>query len=540
MTATLSRTIAAVFLVASAVAQEDPGASPLPAAQPRPRTSADLAAQTVILYNENDIDSVGLAGFYQEKRGIPTLNLVGVKVPPGEEISRDDYDRTIAGPLRKEFIQRGWWRVRMEDDPNGRVVESKIRFLAVMRGIPLKIKSCGFYEGDVTGGGQEEIFSRNESALDSDLAVLGLWSRRISGILNNPYYRATKVIEDANLDSQLLVARLDAPTPAIVRQMIEDAIATEKTGLRGFAYVDARGLTSGPLAAGDRWLGRAAADLRENGIPVIMDAGPSLFPASYPMRAPALYLGWYSEQVVGPFASKAFKFPTGAVAVHLHSFSASTLRSTDLGWCGPLLASGACATLGNVYEPYLGLTAQLDVFSQRLREGFTFAEAGAMSQRFLSWMTTCVGDPLYRPFIAFSAGKPDPKSEWDAYRAGVRTWIKKDRTSGIAELTAAGKRLKSGVIFEGLGLLHLAGGNPAAAIGGFSQARQMYAEADDRVRVAIHEFGAIQATKGAAEAKRFLQEQTAANNSASSVGILKLLGNDEPKPKPEPAAQKKP
>ncbi len=532
MTTTLSRIITAILLVATAVAQDDPNAAPLPAARPRPRLAADLAAQTVVLYNENDLDSVALAGFYQEKRDIPVLNLVGVKVPPGEEISRDDYDRTIAEPLRKIFVQRGWWRVRKDDDPAGRVLETKIRFVAVMRGIPLKIKSCGPYEGDVPDGEPEAIFIRNECALDSELALLGLWSRRISGILANPYYRDDKVIQDTELTSQLLVCRLDAPTPAIVRRMIEDTIATEKTGLRGLAYVDARGLKAGPLADGDRWLEKVAADFRENGIPVILDNGPALFPAPYPMRHPALYFGWYNEKVAGPFASKTFKFPAGAVAVHLHSFSASTLRGTERGWCGPMLASGACATIGNTYEPYLGLTSHLNVFSQRLREGFTFAEATTMSQRFLSWMTTCVGDPLYRPFAAISSGKPDLENEWDAYRAGVRTWLKVGRESGISELNAAAKRLKSGIIFEGLGLLYLAGDNPGPAISIFKQAREAFANPDDRVRVAIHEYGAIRQAKGPAEAKSFLHAQIAEHKSANSLEILTLLEADEARPKP--------
>ena len=52
--------------------------------------------------------------------------------------------------------------------------------------------------------------------------------------------------------------------------------------------------------------------------------------------------------------------------------------------------TGAAATLGNVYEPYLTLTPHLDVFHDRLCAGFTFAEASYMSQRVLSWMTTSV------------------------------------------------------------------------------------------------------------------------------------------------------
>ena len=75
-----------------------------------------------------------------------------------------------------------------------------------------------------------------------------------------------------------------------------------------------------------------------------------------------------------------------------------SLRNAAGGWAAPLLAHGAAATLGNVYEPYLALTPNLDIFTDRLRNGFNFAESAYASERVLSWMTTFVGDPLYRPF----------------------------------------------------------------------------------------------------------------------------------------------
>jgi hypothetical protein len=76
---------------------------------------------------------------------------------------------------------------------------------------------------------------------------------------------------------------------------------------------------------------------------------------------------------------------------------ASTLRDKNSGWAGPLVSRGAAATVGNVYEAYLELTAHLDILNDRLLHGFTFAESVFMSSRGLSWMGVAVGDPLYRP-----------------------------------------------------------------------------------------------------------------------------------------------
>ena len=50
----------------------------------------------------------------------------------------------------------------------------------------------------------------------------------------------------------------------------------------------------------------------------------------------ALYYGWYADGVVGPFAQPSFRFMPGAVAVHIHSFSASTLRDPNANWVAPL------------------------------------------------------------------------------------------------------------------------------------------------------------------------------------------------------------
>src|SRR5260370_6186967 len=93
------------------------------------------------------------------------------------------------------------------------------------------------------------------------------------------------------------------------------------------------------------------------------------------------------------------EFMPGAFAYHLHSCSAATLRSTTQHWVGPLLAKGATITMGCVNEPYLAGTPDVAVFVARwIFQGFTFGEAACAGQGVLSWQTTVVGDPLYRPF----------------------------------------------------------------------------------------------------------------------------------------------
>jgi hypothetical protein len=121
-------------------------------------------------------------------------------------------------------------------------------------------------------------------------------------------------------------------------------------------------------------------------------------PADARFDAPALYFGWYSSQVVGPFTREGFQFPPGAVALHIHSFSAETLATSDRFWCGPLVARGVTATVGNVYEPYLTFTHHPHLLLRALSRGATWGDAVFYSLRAVSWQCVAIGDPLYRPF----------------------------------------------------------------------------------------------------------------------------------------------
>jgi len=119
--------------------------------------------------------------------------------------------------------------------------------------------------------------------------------------------------------------------------------------------------------------------------------------------APALYFGWYAGDLNGPLAAPGFRFPPGAVALHIHSFSAHTLRSATSGWCGPLVARGVTATVGNVYEPYLDFTHRPDLFFRALARGDNLVEAAYYAVPVLSWQSLVIGDPLYRPFARTAA-----------------------------------------------------------------------------------------------------------------------------------------
>ncbi len=483
-----------------------------------------LAPATIVVFNADLPESVELAKFYGQQRGIARDHLVGLSVSKTEEISRVEYDTMIRDPLRKIFQERGWWTMEKGKGVEpGRVITSSIRFVALMKGIPLKIRPASDYPGDKPGSGQ--IDNRNEASVDSELAALANFSNQISGVVSNPYFQSYRAITEVENVVLLLVCRLDAPQVATVRRMITDAVETEKTGLWGRAYIDGAHNSAPGLGVGDHWLTEARDQLRKAGIPVVFDDSPEILPNGYPMSDCAIYLGWYAGTVAGPFTQPDFQFKRGAVAVHIHSFSASTLHDENANWAGPLLTKGAAATVGNVYEPYLQLTVVLNLFNDRLLHGFTFAESAYMSVAGLSWMSVMVGDPLYRPFGAWLQldGNPKTPSDWSAYH----DFAVKNAALPAAEYRAAAKqfaaRTRNAPMLEDLGLLEVAAENYTGATGCFDLARTIYTGREDILRTVLHEADALGKDKKQKRALDLIRTVLRVAPNAPAAALLRKM-----------------
>ena len=513
----------------------------------------------VVVYNANDPLAAPLAQYYAEKRGIPAERVVALRCALTEEIGREQYDRDIAEPLRRAFDEHKWWdrtKDRPDANPTSTVSLNRIRYLVIIRGIPLKIEQLTTpYPGDAPLKQAEAIRATNSAAVDSELATLGVFTRTISGYLPNPYFGGYSRIIDTAFPAMLLVGRLDGPTDAIVRRMIDDSLAAEQNGLWGRVYIDSRGLSpdAGALYVGDSWLEKAA---KESDLPVVVDTRAELFETGYPMREVAVYLGWYGAGVAGPFTRPDFRFERGAVAVHLHSFSATTIRSVDQAWAGPLLAKGAAATCGNVYEPYLHLTVHLDILLSRLQAGFTLAESAYMAMPGLSWMGTVVGDPLYRPFkvaqeLAMKAdfGLIDPEVDFKSALSIVEEMRafatimhqRRSKPSNVieADLIKYGRKYRSGRIYEGLGLYQFANGDATAATRTFGTARELYVNPEDVVRVTLHEARALAKVGRKPQALALLRAALAKHAALPSTESLRTLEREmegAPAETPTPSA----
>lgn len=358
-----------------------------------------LADHVVILANANDPESLRIARHYAEVRHVPAANIIALPLPAAETITWPEFVVTLWQPLQDELIRLRWIEAIPMDlyDPVGRrkfaPLGHRIAALVVCRGVPLRVAHDPALAADALPFTKRAEFRTNQAGVDSELSLIAAGTPAINAFIPNPLFQNTTPT-DYELSQVVRVSRLDAPLFEEAYALVDLAVRAEQTGLLGRAYVDIGGLH----AIGDRWLESVASQIDQLGFDLTVDREPTTFPATARIDAPALYFGWYAGNLNGPFAPPAFRFPPGAIAFHIHSYSAQTLRSVSSAWVGPLLARGATATLGNVFEPYLELTHQPQLFLRALARGATLVEAAYFALPALGWQTVLIGDPLYRPF----------------------------------------------------------------------------------------------------------------------------------------------
>ena len=267
--------------------------------------------------------------------------------------------------------------------------------------------------------GQLATVAKNETgaSFDSELSLV-LWPDDYELLRWQPnYLRAGyESSQWPKVFHTLMVARIDAPNVDLAKGLIDAAIAVEETGLRGKAYIDARGMAElnqpdgtptnyppGSYADYDRSLLVAAKGIDEQTtLEVVLNSGPDLFQTGECPEA-ALYCGWYS---LAKYVD-AFEWRRGAVAYHLASNEAATLRDPGSQvWCKKLIEDGVAATIGPVYEPYLvSFPRPQEFFGLLLQGELTLVECYYRSLPYNSWMMTLIGDPLYRPYKNYKVAK---------------------------------------------------------------------------------------------------------------------------------------
>ena len=458
--------------------------------------------EVVLLYNTRVPASKTVAEHYAAARHVPAGQIFDFTLTTNDVITRADFRDFLQKPLAEKLEQAGLWKfgeaeiAKAGNTPShteDRVVSTKIRYAVLCYGMPLKIGPDAAPDSQADKI-KDPNFRRDEASVDSELAWLPLLKMNVqlAGYVPNLLYTCTNHSMLTPLNGILLVSRLDGPTPEIANGLVDKALEAESNGLWGRTYFDLRAEpTNNPYYLGDIWMRTSAEICRELGFDVEVDTNAETFPASYPMSQIAIYAGWYDGNVSGPFTLPKVEFMPGAFAYHLHSYSASTLHSATEFWCGPLLAKGATCTMGCVYEPYLQFTPNVAFFLQAWANGYTFGEAAWASQVALSWQTTVIGDPLYRPFNKAPAElhaqldrQNSPLIEWSYERL-----VNQDIVRGVPELkleqilenmpATAG----SPVLTEKLADIYDALGKPSSAIIAWQNTLKLKASPEQRIRI---------------------------------------------------------
>jgi uncharacterized protein (TIGR03790 family) len=465
---------------------------------------ANPGDEVVVVYNTRVPESKAIADYYALKRQVPTNQIFGLDLPTGEEMTRGEYQSLLQFPLAKAIKANKLWHFETELAPATnhqpekvvwKLDESKIRYAALCYGVPVRINADPTYQDETTEKLRPEM-RRNEAAVDSELALLPLINEKVplNGPLRNPLYATTNSAVLNPTHGVLLVTRLDGPSSEIARGLVDKALQAEADGLWGRTYFDLRNTTDPAYKAGDDWIRNASEICRRLGFDAIVDESPGTFPAGFPMSHIAIYIGWYDSNVSGPFTRPTVEFMPGAFAYHLHSYSARPFRSTSQAWVGPLLAKGATITMGCVEEPYLTGTPDITIFIARLLyNGMSFGEAAYACQSVLSWQTTVVGDPLYRPFGKNPEALKDELLrrnskllEWYYLRLlNVNLAAGKPLAEGAGVLEEFENTKTSAVLSEKLGDLYSSLGKPSSAAHAYQEALKMDPSPQQRIRLLL-------------------------------------------------------
>ncbi len=220
--------------------------------------------EILVIVNKDIPASEELGQYYCQRRNVPKENILALSLGKtlANSISRDNYDKNIAEPVRK----------RLADQIPGQ----PIRCLLTTYGVPYKVgprgplkekqeqlkqleTTAGQYEKQLKDSQPADVNARIRKELGRVKAEIDWISGRetdasvdneLSMVLFSPYelysWQPNKLNRHSGHTEDLIltvmVSRLDGPSPQIARGLVDKAISAEKTGLHGFAYIDSRGI----------------------------------------------------------------------------------------------------------------------------------------------------------------------------------------------------------------------------------------------------------------------------------------------------------
>ncbi len=364
--------------------------APQQAQSAAPASPESLSGRVLVVYHADIPDSREVAEYYARQRGIPKDHLCSVSFPAEDVIQGKHYLERVKPGVRQCLEREG---------------AERILYVVLSYRTPFKVMIPG---------------QRFDASMDSLIA--DIWDQANADPLPqqvaapHPYYVAHDsagnryapfqpfhVYREQNGRPRIYsVWRLDGPTAAIAKALVDKAVATEaKGGPQGIGCFDrntndVQYKADSSYASGEWDIHRASELAKLAGFEVVLDTHPQEFgeePAPLRCEPAALYAGWYQLN----HYNDAFTWSDGAIGLHIDSMSAWHPREGP-NWVHNALRLGITITAGAVSEPYVTHYPKVDGIFHDLFQGANVGDAFLRNTRLLKFRIMNVGDPLYRPF----------------------------------------------------------------------------------------------------------------------------------------------
>lgn len=351
---------------------------------PPPAVVDERAKSVLVVYNANAPEAKGIALRYAKARGVPTSNLLGVKVTTEENISKPEYRTALVEPVTKAIAG----------------IKNRIDFILMIRGMPIRIGHQ--YGCSVDASLMVDAHpSRKDKPLDWMLPP-----QRVDGGIRidpaalapyaNPYGGATEAF-NSDKYSMYLCTRLDGYTVADTEALIDRSV-TAKPAKGTFLLDSSPDRNQGGYGAVQRWLTPAEKALSGKGMRVVFDDTKLFVGDKTDLMG---YASWGSnDPAFAPSLYHSLKFAPGGIAETFVSTSGRTFRPTAGGQSliADLIQQGATGVKGYVSEPYTFALCRVDILFDRYTGGRNLAESFWAATPLLKWKDIVIGDPLCSPY----------------------------------------------------------------------------------------------------------------------------------------------
>lgn len=395
------------------------------AAMGRAKKPSALSPRVLIVYNGNNSDSVSVAKYYAAQRAVPSANLCKISPPKTDTLTWTQYLSSVKTPVRNCLNAVG---------------ASNILYIVFTYQTPYTLTALNgqLYALDQYVADIWDLYNTRDAYPFPNKLQPYYADAQSQGNVYQPFTSFADYRAQNSAISIYSVWRLDAPTAALAKGLVDKAIAAESSGLHGQACLDRMNgamskITDSDYGEGEWDLHKAAVFAGQAGFSVTEDSNNAEFGTPPAPNCPgaALYSGWYSLN----HYNDAFTWNTGAIGWHLDSSSAPNPRAGP-NWSANAIIKGITVTTGSVAEPQLqGLVRPGGTFRD-LFQGASVGDAFLRNTRWLKWMILYLGDPLYRPF---PNGLPpfNPPAPQASLGLSPRYFLNASASTGTVTLAAA-------------------------------------------------------------------------------------------------------